>query len=127
MMTPQQGEKVMPPAKRGNGCIPPHLEEDGGGRDLLGVGLVAVAEVAAVGQVQRHDALVRQDEGRVDREVGGRARKGLHVDPPLGRVQPKGLQGAVLQQRGVGELVAMIKHGLGFAASPVAQVREDNL
>lgn len=35
-----------------------HLEEDGDGRDLLGVRLEAVAQVAAVGQVQAHDAVV---------------------------------------------------------------------
>jgi len=36
------------------------LEEDGRGRDLLVAKLVAVRQVSAVRQVQRHDALVRR-------------------------------------------------------------------
>lgn len=45
------------------------LEEDGGGGDLLGGGEEAVREVAAVGQVQAHDAPVRLHQRRVHREV----------------------------------------------------------
>ena len=91
-----------------------HLKEDGCGRDLLGVGLVPVAEMTAMRQVQGHDALMRQDEGCVDCKVGGRARQGLHVDPPLGRVQPEGLKGAILQHSEFsGSLLAMITHDLG--------------
>lgn len=41
-----------------------HLEEDGHGGDLLGVRLEAVAEVAAVRQIQPHDALVRLEKPR---------------------------------------------------------------
>lgn len=36
----------------------PHLKEDGDSRDLLGVCLVAVAEVTPMGQVQGHDPLM---------------------------------------------------------------------
>ena len=42
-----------------------HLEEDGDGRNLLGVSLEAMAQVAAMGQVQAHDAVV----GRQQRSV----------------------------------------------------------
>ena len=42
-----------------------HLEEDGGGGDLLGVRLEAVAQVAAVGQVEAHDAVVGVEQGGV--------------------------------------------------------------
>ncbi len=47
------------------------LEEDGGGRDALGVGLVAVGQVAPVGEVEAHDAVVRVEQGRVDLELEG--------------------------------------------------------
>ena len=43
-----------------------YLEVDGGGRDLLGVGLEAVAEVAPVRQVQAHDTVMRVQQGSVD-------------------------------------------------------------
>ena len=41
------------------GAVRHGLEEDGHGRDLLGVSLEPVAQVAAVRQVQAHDAVVR--------------------------------------------------------------------
>ena len=43
----------------------PCLKKDGHGGNLLGVGLEAVAQVAAVRQVQAHDAVVRVEERRV--------------------------------------------------------------
>ena len=59
-------------------CTSPHLvghalEEDGGGRDLLLGGEEAVGEVAAVRQVQPHDAPVRLHQRSVHREVARRA------------------------------------------------------
>ncbi len=91
------------------------FKEDGDGRDLLGVGLVAVGQVAPVRQVQGHDAVVRLEHGRVRLEVGGRARQGLHVHAPLGRVQVKGLQGALLAKglHLVDVLVAAVVAGPG--------------
>jgi hypothetical protein len=74
-----------------------HLKVDGGGGDLLGVCLEAVAEVASVGQVQAHDALMRGQQRSVHVEVGGGAGEGLHVDAPLGGVQVEGLEGALLE------------------------------
>ena len=66
--------------------------------------------MAAVGQVEAHDAAVRLDERRVDREVGRGAGQGLHVDAPLGGVEPEHLEGALLRQRLhlVDELVAPV-------------------
>lgn len=48
-----------------------------------------------MGQVEAHDAVVRVEQGRVGGEVGRRARVGLHVDAPLGRVQVEGVQSAL--------------------------------
>mmetsp|Transcript_21342 Transcript_21342/g.53786 ORF Transcript_21342/g.53786 Transcript_21342/m.53786 type:complete len:436 (+) Transcript_21342:112-1419(+) len=86
------------------------LEVDGHGGDLLGVRLVAVAEVAAVRQVQRHDAVVRLQQRGVHLEVGGGSRHRLHVDAPLLGVQVERLQRALLaQDLGlVDELVAAV-------------------
>ena len=42
------------------------LEKDRRRRDALGVGLVAVGEVAAVREVEAHDAVVRVEQGGVD-------------------------------------------------------------
>mmetsp|Transcript_15977 Transcript_15977/g.53888 ORF Transcript_15977/g.53888 Transcript_15977/m.53888 type:complete len:241 (-) Transcript_15977:392-1114(-) len=49
------------------------FKEDGRRRNLLLRRLVAVREVAAVRQVQRHDALVRLQQRRVDLEIRRRA------------------------------------------------------
>ena len=57
-----------------------------------------MGEVAAVGQVEAHDAVVGLEERRVDGEVGGGAREGLDVYAPLGRVEAEGLQGALLAE-----------------------------
>jgi hypothetical protein len=57
---PNQANTPLPSTKK------PHLEEDGRRADLLAIGLVAVAQVAAVRQVERHDAVVRLQERGVD-------------------------------------------------------------
>ena len=74
------------------------LEVGAHGGDLLGRRLVAVRQVAAGGQVQCHDAVLRLQHGRVGLEVGRRPGQRLHVDTPLLRVQVEGLQRAVLAQ-----------------------------
>ena len=71
------------------------LEEDGGGRDLLLVGLVAVRQVTPGGQVQAHDTVMRVEQGSVDGKVGRRARVGLYINAPFLGLQPEGLQRAL--------------------------------
>ncbi|EJK64467.1 hypothetical protein THAOC_14793 [Thalassiosira oceanica] len=69
------------------------LEVDRGGRDglprplLLRVGVKSVRQVPAGREVESHDPVVRVEQGRVDREVGGRPRVGLDVHPPLLRIE----------------------------------------
>lgn len=53
---------------------------------LLGVGLVAMAEVAPVREVQSHDAVVRRQDRGVCLEVSGGAGQGLHIHAPPRRV-----------------------------------------
>ena len=48
-----------------------HLKEDGCGRDALGVGLVPVAQMPAVWQVQPHDAVMRIQQRRVHLQSAG--------------------------------------------------------
>ena len=60
------------------------LKVDGGGGDALLVGHEPVGEMAAVGQVEPHDAVVRLQDGGVHGEVGRRARERLAVDAPFG-------------------------------------------
>lgn len=65
------------PPTHGMHCVGEGLEVLGGGGDALlgavlaGVGVEAVGEVAAAGQVQAHDAVVRLEQGGVGGEVGG--------------------------------------------------------
>lgn len=93
------------------------LEVGGDSRDLLGGSLVAVGQVATVGQVETHDALVRPHDGLVDLEVGRRARKALHVDAPLLGVELEGLKGAALASEldAVDVLVAAVVAGTGVS------------
>mmetsp|Transcript_58697 Transcript_58697/g.139771 ORF Transcript_58697/g.139771 Transcript_58697/m.139771 type:complete len:372 (-) Transcript_58697:293-1408(-) len=72
------------------------LEVDGGGRDLLLGGVVAVGEVTAAGQVQAHDTCVRRQQGRVHRKVGRATGVGLHVHAPLLLIQAERLQRTLL-------------------------------
>ena len=71
------------------------LEVDGDHRDLLRVRLEAVREVAAVWEVEAHDAVMRLADGGEDGKVGGRAGQRLHVDAPLCRVRAERAQRAV--------------------------------
>ena len=77
------------------------LEVNGDHRDLLRVRLEAVREVAAVREVEAHDAVVRLADGGEDGKVGGRAGQRLHVDAPL--QGPRGTRSA----RGSAESSAM--------------------
>mmetsp|Transcript_15531 Transcript_15531/g.40247 ORF Transcript_15531/g.40247 Transcript_15531/m.40247 type:complete len:206 (+) Transcript_15531:776-1393(+) len=61
-------------------------------------GVVAVCEVASVGEVETHDAVVWLEEPSEDCHVGGRSRQRLHVDPPLIRREPERFERAVLAQ-----------------------------
>ncbi len=80
------------------------LKVDGGGGDglarllLLGVGVEAVCQVSAGGEVEAHDAVVWAEEGCVDCEVGWGARVGLDVDAPLVGGEAVGLDGALLAE-----------------------------
>jgi len=81
---------------------------------LLG-GLVAVAQVATVGEVKTHESAVDGHDGLVDLEVGGAAAQALDVDAPLGRVEVEGLEGTLLAEELdlVDVLVAAIVAGAG--------------
>mmetsp|Transcript_23839 Transcript_23839/g.67519 ORF Transcript_23839/g.67519 Transcript_23839/m.67519 type:complete len:374 (+) Transcript_23839:342-1463(+) len=67
--------------------------------DFLGLRLEAVRQVAAVGQVQAHDAIMHVAECGVDLEVRRRAAEGLDVDAPLLGVQPARLQSSLHAER----------------------------
>jgi len=60
------------------------LEEDRRRRDALGVGLVAVREVAAVGEVEAHDAVVRVEQGGVDLVEGEGGRRAKEEEEEQG-------------------------------------------
>ena len=83
---------------------------------LLG-GLVAVAQMATVGEVQSHESSMRRHEGLVDLQVGGTATQGLNVDTPLLRVDVEGLESSLLaeQLNLVDVLVAAVVPGAGVA------------
>ena len=95
---------VVDEARLGMDAVGERLEVDRGGRDglagslLLGVGVEAVGEVAARGQVEAHDAIMRPKQRRVDGEVGRRAGVRLDVDAPLLRIEPVRLESARLAQ-----------------------------
>ena len=80
------------------------LEEDRRARQRLAhlrlgvVGVVAVRQVTARGQVQTHDAAAGTQKTRVHSEVGRRAGVGLHVHAPLLGVQVVRGQSALLAQ-----------------------------
>lgn len=91
------------------------LEVDGGGRDLLLGGLVAVGQVATGGKVESHDAVLGLDHGGQGSKVGGGSGVGLDVDTPLLSGETEGLKGTlaaeVLDQIDV--LVATVVTGTG--------------
>jgi len=61
-------------------------------------GLVAVGEVATVGEVEGENSVVGFEDGGVDLEVRGGAGEALHVNSPLLRIQIKRLQSSLLAQ-----------------------------
>jgi hypothetical protein len=80
-------------------------------------GLVTVAEMTTVGEIQAHQPSVGGHDGLVHLEVGGAAAQALDVDTPLGRVEVESLEGTVLAQslNLVDVLVAAIVAGAGVA------------
>lgn len=93
------------------------LKVGGDSRNLSGVGLITVRKMATVGEVKTHETLVGSHDGLVDLEVGGRAREGLDIDTPLGRVNVEGLQSTLLAQslNAVNVLVTTIVSGARVA------------
>lgn len=88
------------------------------GLDSLALGgLVAVAQVATVGEVKAHETAVRGHDGLVDLEVGRAAGQALDVDTPLVGVEVEGLEGTLLAQQLdlVNVLVAAVVAGAGVA------------
>jgi hypothetical protein len=79
--------------------------------------LVSVAQVAAVGQVEAHEPVVRPHDGLVDLQVGRAAAQALHVDTPLLCVQTERRQSAGLAQQldAVNVLVAAVVARTGVA------------
>lgn len=57
-----------------------------------------MGKVAAVGEVETHEAVVGLEERCVHCHVGRGARVGLHVDTPLLGVEAVGLEGASLAE-----------------------------
>mmetsp|Transcript_59875 Transcript_59875/g.129806 ORF Transcript_59875/g.129806 Transcript_59875/m.129806 type:complete len:323 (+) Transcript_59875:642-1610(+) len=93
------------------------LEVLGDHGDLLRIRLVAVRQVAAVGEVQAHDAVVHVAQRGVDLEVGRRSAQGLHVNPPVLGVKPARLQCPPLAKRFslIDKLVASVVACAGVA------------
>jgi len=109
---------IVDPPRRRVELVGQRLEKDRRGGDLLAVpGVVSVREVAPRGEVEAHDAVVRVEQRGVDREVGRRARVGLHVDAPGRRVEVERSQGALLAEEleAVDVLVASVVAGVGLA------------
>lgn len=75
-----------------------HLEVLAHCRDLLLGGLVAVGQMAAVREIQRHYPVEWLQQASVHCEVGWGAREGLHVHAPLFRLQLEGFQGSLLAE-----------------------------
>lgn len=55
--------------------------------------------LSSVRQIQAHDAVVRLQNGRVGRKVGGGSRVRLNVDAPQLRVQTEGVERSFLTQQ----------------------------
>jgi hypothetical protein len=79
--------------------------------------LVSVAQVAAVGQVETHEPVVRPHDGLVHLQVGRAAAQALYVDTPLLCVQTERRQSAALAQQldAVNVLVAAVVARTGVA------------
>jgi len=74
------------------------LEILGDSGNLLVGSLVAVREVAAVGEVEGKDAIVGLEDGSVSLEVGRAATQGLHIDTPLVISDVEGVEGTGLAE-----------------------------
>lgn len=76
-------------------------------------GLVAVAQVATMGQVQAHQSIMRSHDSLVDLKVGGAATQALDVDTPFLGIAVEGLEGASLagQFDGINVLVSTVVSG----------------
>lgn len=74
-----------------------------------------MTQVATVGEVKTHQAVVRAHDGLVDLQVGRRATQALDVDTPLLRVQVESLEGTLLagDLNGIDVLVTTIVTGTG--------------
>eukprot|EP00760_Papus_ankaliazontas_P029894 PhM_4_TR4514/c0_g1_i1/m.58683 len=92
------------------------LEVHGRRGDLARGGVEAVREVAAVGEVEAHQAVVWVQQRRVRGEVGGRAAVGLDVDGPGVLLEAEGLERAVAAE------VLHLVHDLVAAVVPLAGV-----
>ena len=76
-----------------------------------------MAQMASVGQIQPHQAVMGAHQSLVDLQVGRATAQTLEVDYPLLRVQVEGLKGAGLagELNGVDVLVASVVAGAGVA------------
>lgn len=85
---------------------------------LLSLGsLVAVAQVAAMGQIETHETAVGRHDGLVDLQVGRAATEALDVDTPLLVVEVEGIKSTALAEQLdlVNVLVATIVTSTGVA------------
>lgn len=80
-------------------------------------GLVAVAQVATVGQVETHETAVGRHDSLVDLQVGRAAAEALDVDTPLLVVEVEGIESTALAEQLdlVNVLVATIVTSTGVA------------
>lgn len=83
------------------------LKVFGDGGDLLGWGLVAVGQVAAMWKVESHESVVDVEDGGVCLEVGWGAGVWLDVDAPFCWVELEGLESALLAQ-GLGLIYELV-------------------
>mmetsp|Transcript_3135 Transcript_3135/g.9568 ORF Transcript_3135/g.9568 Transcript_3135/m.9568 type:complete len:280 (+) Transcript_3135:627-1466(+) len=89
------------------------LEEDGGGRDPLLIGHKPVRKMAAVWQVESHEAVMWFQQPSIHGHVCRGARERLNVYSPLARVQPIGLESTLHAQTfcHVNKLIATVITG----------------
>ena len=69
-----------------------------------------MTEMAAMGQIETHQTVMRTHQGLVDLEVGWATTQTLHIDPPLLRIEVESAEGAGLacQLNGVNMLVPAV-------------------
>mmetsp|Transcript_18526 Transcript_18526/g.33684 ORF Transcript_18526/g.33684 Transcript_18526/m.33684 type:complete len:256 (-) Transcript_18526:42-809(-) len=93
------------------------LEKDGGSRNLLRRGVVAVGQMATMGKVQTHDAVMGLEESSVDAEIGGASRIRLDVDTPLLVAHTESFKGSLLAKKlnFVNVLVTTVVTGIRLA------------